>query len=174
SFYGKYSQAFCMTEKRENTSKNMPKNEAPLKPLASQEQEQEQEQENTHTNAQVDFSAAEGWYPNLDQLAHSLKSTKYSQRVQEILNMENFQFHVGNFNSHHEKNHQLTDNQKLRKFAQWIYLEFEKELTKAEREVKKQNGRIPEKQNTRNVNELWGEVQQHAPATDDIDLGDLV
>ncbi|WP_180122881.1 MULTISPECIES: hypothetical protein [unclassified Acinetobacter] len=174
SFYDKYSQAFCMTEKRQNTVKKVVKNEAPSKPLASQEQEQEQEQENTHTNAQADFSESDHWKPDLEQLAIALRTTKYSQRVSEILGMEDFQFHLGNFNTHHENNHQLTDNQKLRKFAQWIFQEFEKQLAKAEREAKKSTGRIPEKQNSRNVNDAWGEVQQYAPASDNIELEDLV
>lgn len=174
SFYDKYSQAFCMTEKRQNTVKKVVKNEAPSKPLASQEQEQEQEQENTHTNAQADFSESNHWKPDLEQLAIALRTTKYSQRVSEILGMEDFQFHLGNFNTHHENNHQLTDNQKLRKFAQWIFQEFEKQLAKTEREAKKSTGRIPEKQNSRNVNDAWGEVQQYAPASDNIELEDLV
>lgn len=174
SFYDKYSQAFCMTEKRQNTVKKVVKNEAPSKPLASQEQEQEQEQENTHTNAQADFSESDHWKPDLEQLAIALRTTKYSQRVSEILSMEDFQFHLGNFNTHHENNHQLTDNQKLRKFAQWIFQEFEKQLAKTEREAKKSTGRIPEKQNSRNVNDAWGEVQQYAPASDNVELGGLV
>ena len=174
SFYDKYSQAFCMTEKRQNTVKKVVKNEAPSKPLASQEQEQEQEQENTHTNAQADFSESDHWKPDLEQLAIALRTTKYSQRVSEILGMEDFQFHLGNFNTHHENNHQLTDNQKLRKFAQWIFQEFEKQLAKTEREAKKSTGRIPEKQNSRNVNDAWGEVQQYAPASDNVELEDLV
>ncbi|WP_180173598.1 hypothetical protein [Acinetobacter sp. YH01024] len=174
SFYDKYSQAFCMTEKRQNTVKKVVKNEAPSKPLASQEQEQEQEQENTHTNAQADFSGSDHWKPDLEQLAIALRTTKYSQRVSEILSMEDFQFHLGNFNTHHENNHQLTDNQKLRKFAQWIFQEFEKQLAKAEREVKKSTGRISAKQNSRNVNDAWGEVQQYAPASDNVELEDLV
>lgn len=174
SFYDKYSQAFCMTEKRQNTVKKVVKNEAPSMPLASQEQEQEQEQENTHTNAQEDFSESDHWKPDLEQLAIALRTTKYSQRVSEILGMEDFQFHLGNFNTHHENNHQLTDNQKLRKFAQWIFQEFEKQLAKTEREAKKSTGRIPEKQNTRNVNDAWGEVQQYETASDNVELGDLV
>jgi hypothetical protein len=129
---------------------------------------------NTHSNAQAVNQNSDSWKPNLDQLADALKSTKYSQRVQEILNMENFQFHVDNFNSHHEKNHQLTDNQKLRKFAQWIYLEFEKEQGKIQRGNKKSASSTPVKQNSRNVNDAWGDEQHYEPATDDIDLGDLV
>ena len=116
----------------------------------------------TDINTQQDSpenSASSEWSPNLEQLATALSTTKYSQRVHEILNMENFQFHVGNFNSHHEKNHQLTDNQKLRKFAQWIFQEFEKELAKAERTAKPSSVRISEKPN-RNVNEAWKDIPE--------------
>ena len=116
-------------------------------------------QDNTHTNTHEENSASSEWSPNLEQLATALSTTKYSQRVHEILNMENFQFHVGNFNSHHEKNHQLTDNQKLRKFAQWIFQEFEKELAKAERTAKQPSVRISEKPN-RNVNEAWKDIPE--------------
>ena len=117
----------------------------------------------------------ESWKPNLEILSSILKTTKHSQRVHEILSMDNFLFHVGNFNTHHEKNHQLSGNQKIRKFAQWILQEFEKELAKVEREAKKTSGRTPsEKQNTRNVNTAWGDVQEYAPATDSVDHGDLL
>lgn len=121
---------------------------------------------NTHSNARVEDQNLDSWKPDLETLSSILKTTKYSQRVSEILGMEDFQFHLGNFNAHHENNYQITDNQKLRKFAQWIFQEFEKQLAKAEREVKKSTGRIPEKQNSRNVNDAWGEVQDYAPASD--------
>ena len=174
SFYDKYSQAFCMTEKRENSVKKSMKNEAPLKPLASQEQEQEQEQENTHTNAQEENSDAQGWNPNLETLSSILKTTKHSQRVSEILSMEDFQFHLGNFNTHHEKNFQLTDNQKHRKFAQWIFQEFEKALEKAERKSKPTSGYSrTEKQNSGlNVNTAWSNqsAQQYAPVNSPVEI----
>ncbi|MCU7226077.1 hypothetical protein OC498_14510, partial [Acinetobacter bohemicus] len=79
---------------------------------------------NTHPTAQAE-TQNQDWNPNLEQLAIALRTTKYSHRVSEILGMEDFQFHLGNFNAHHEKNHQISDNQKLRKFAQWIFQEFE-------------------------------------------------
>ncbi|WP_104483711.1 hypothetical protein [Acinetobacter indicus] len=172
SFYDKYSQAFCMTEKRENTAKKPVKNEAPCKPLRSQEQEQEQEQDNTHTNAHEDFSPPVGWKPNLDQLDVILKTTKFSQQASEILKLEDFEFHLGNFNAHHERNIQLTDNQKHRKFAQWLVQEFEKQLQRIERKNTsiRKTGAIP----NRNVNDAWGEIQHYAPCTDDIELGDLI
>ena len=172
SFFDKYSKAFCMTEKRANSTKKHTKNEAPSKPLASQEQEQEQEQENIHTNAQEESSETETWNPNIEQLKTILQTTKFSQRVHEILSLEEFQFHLGNFNAHHERNIQLTDNQKHRKFAQWLVQEFEKQLQRIERKNTsiRKTGAIP----NRNVNDAWGEIQYYAPCTDDIELGGLI
>ncbi|WP_075175323.1 hypothetical protein [Acinetobacter indicus] len=171
-FFDRYSEAFCMTEKRENTVKKPVEKEAPSKPLASQEQEQEQEQENTHTNAQESFLQPVQWKPNLHQLDVILKTTKFSQRASEILGLEDFEFHLGNFNAHHERNIQLTDNQKHRKFAQWLVQEFEKQLQRIERKNTsiRKTGAIP----NRNVNDAWGEIQHYAPCTDDIELGDLI
>ncbi|MGE8653481.1 MAG: hypothetical protein ACN6NV_06995 [Acinetobacter gandensis] len=128
---------------------------------------------NTHSNAHAENQNMDSWTPDLEQLAFALKTTKYSQRVSEILGMVDFQFHLGNFNAHHENNHQITNNQKLRKFAQWIFQEFEKQLAKAEREATKTKNHTTEKQNSRNVNDAWGEVQQYAPASD-IDCGGLL
>lgn len=174
SFYDKYSQAFCMTEKRENTAKKSVKSEAPSKPLVSQEQEQEQEQENTHTNTQEENSDAQVWNPNLETLSSILKNTKHSHRVSEILGLEDFQFHLGNFNTHHEKNFQLTDNQKHRKFAQWIIQEFEKTLEKAERKNKQSSGYTrSEKPNSNlDVNTAWADQasQHHAPVNSSVQI----
>lgn len=122
---------------------------------------------NTHSNAQAENQEQDSWKPNLDHLANALRTTKYSHRVSEILSMEDFQFHLGNFNAHHEKNHQITDNQKLRKFAQWIFQEFEKSIEKAERKNKQSSGYSrSEKQNSSlNVNAAWNNqpAQQHTP-----------
>lgn len=175
SFFDKYSKAFCMTEKRANSTKKHTKNEAPSKPLASQEQEQEQEQENIHTNAQEENSETEAWNPNIEHLITILQTTKFSQRVHEILSLEEFQFHLGNFNAHHEKNFQLTDNQRHHKFAQWLVQEFEKQQQRIEREKTQPTRKTNSVKQNRNVNDVWGDVTQHAPcSTDDIDLGDLV
>ena len=116
-------------------------------------------QENTHTNTHEENSNVEVWNPNIESLSSILKTTKHSQRVSEILSMEDFKFHLGNFNTHHENNHQITDNQKHRKFAQWIIQEFEKQLARAERESKSQSGHTAsgkqKTQNNRNVNDAW-------------------
>lgn len=128
---------------------------------------------NTHNNAQTEIQNPDSWKPNLDQLANALRTTKYSQRVSEILGMEDFQFHLGNFNVHHEKNHQISDNQKLRKFAQWIFQEFEKQMAKAERDERKTKGYGTEKQNSNlDVNTAWinQASQNHAPVTTSVDI----
>jgi DNA-binding Lrp family transcriptional regulator len=117
----------------------------------------------TDINTQQDSpenSNADMWNPNLETLGSILKTTKHSQRVSEILSMEDFQFHLGNFNTHHEKNHQISDNQKYRKFAQWIIQEFEKQLAKAERTAKQSSARTSEKPNNRNVNEAWKDIPE--------------
>ncbi|WP_441372986.1 hypothetical protein [Acinetobacter lwoffii] len=112
-------------------------------------------------------SNAGAWNPNTEILSSILKTTKHSHRVSEILSLEDFHFHLGNFNTHHEKNFQLTDNQKHRKFAQWIIQEFEKSLEKAERKNKQTSGYTrSEKPNSNlDVNTAWADQasQYHAP-----------
>lgn len=129
---------------------------------------------NTHSNAQAENQEQDSWKPNLDHLANALRTTKYSHRVSEILSMEDFQFHLGNFNAHHEKNHQISDNQKLRKFAQWIFQEFEKSIEKAERKNKQSSGYSrSEKQNSGlNVNTAWNNqpAHQHAPVDSPVEI----
>ncbi|RKG47174.1 hypothetical protein D7V64_17085 [Acinetobacter cumulans] len=114
----------------------------------------------THKNAPAENPNSEAWKPNFEQLATALKTTKHSQRVSEILGMADFEFHLGNFNAHHENNHQITDNQKLRKFAQWIFQEFEKQLANTECEAKKSKPRTSEKPSSRNVNDAWDVIPQ--------------
>ena len=114
------------------------------------------------------------WNPNTETLSSILKTTKHSHRVSEILSQEDFQFHLGNFNTHHEKNFQLTDNQKHRKFAQWIIQEFERVLEKAERK-NKQPSVYPrsEKQNSDlDVNTAWADQasQHHVPVNSSVHI----
>ncbi len=114
------------------------------------------------------------WNPNTETLSSILKTTKHSHRVSEILSLEDFQFHLGNFNTHHEKNFQLTDNQKHRKFAQWIIQEFERVLEKTERK-NKQPSVYPrsEKQNSDlDVNTAWADQasQHHVPVNSSVHI----
>lgn len=100
------------------------------------------------------------WNPNKQNLEAILRTTKHSQKVNEILGMEDFEFHLGNFNTHHEKNFQLTDNQKHRKFAQWLIQEYEKQVVKNEREAKKVTGYQTAAQKTEAEMDKWKNFTQ--------------
>ncbi len=83
---------------------------------------------NTHTHAVGDENE---WSPNLENLKAVLSTTRFSHLVDSIVDMPDFKFHLGNFNAHWENKTSLTENQKTRKFAQWITLEFEKSQKQA-------------------------------------------
>ena len=102
-------------------------------------------------------SVDDAWKPNLDLLTSILRTTKYSQRVSEILGMVDFEFHLGNFNAHWEDKITLTENQKTRKFVAWLIQEFER----AQKSIKAKSS-TP----NRNVNDAWGVEQHYAPAGD--------
>ena len=141
SFYDKYAEAFCMTNKRESKAVLTQENQAPVKPLASQEQEQEQEQDKSLSQgpAQNFEEPDDSWKPNTQHLKTILQKTKYSQRVEEILSMDDYEFHLSNFNAHHENSRFLTDNQKHSKFAQWLFEKFEKLETQKAKQAKPTN-----------------------------------
>ena len=106
------------------------------------------------------------WKPEISFLKTLLCQTKFGHQTSEILSMSDFQFHLGNFNSHWENKTPLTENQKHRKFALWLIQEFEKAQNKKT---------FSEKQtSSRDVNQKWGEVQQYAPATGEVDLEGLI
>lgn len=106
------------------------------------------------------------WKPETSFLKTLLCQTKFGHQTSEILSMSDFQFHLGNFNSHWENKTPLTENQKHRKFALWLIQEFEKAQNKKS---------FSEKQtSSRDVNQKWGEVQEYAPATDEVDLEGLI
>ncbi|ALH95692.1 hypothetical protein AOY20_09195 [Acinetobacter equi] len=94
--------------------------------------------------------------------------------------MADFQFHLGNFNSHWENKPPLTENQKHRRFAMWLLQEFEK----AERSVKartfgKQNNfQDKPKSALQATKDLWAqerfERQQQAQASQIIDVNSQV
>ena len=106
------------------------------------------------------------WKPEISFLKTLLCQTKFGHQTSEILSMSDFQFHLGNFNSHWENKTPLTENQKHRKFALWLIQEFEKAQNKK---------LFSEKQtSSRDVNQKWGEVQQYAPATGEVDLEGLI
>ncbi|EXD66496.1 hypothetical protein J478_2830 [Acinetobacter baumannii 58452] len=158
SFYEKYATAFCMTNRREGKGTLSLSNLAPSKPLVSQEQEQEQEQDKSLSQAPAqNFKEPDdSWKPNIEHLCTILQKSKYSQRVQEILLMDDYEFHLSNFNAHHETNRYLTDNQKHSKFAKWLFEKFEKQETQKAKQTKPAN---PTQSQGGSVNQAFDQQQ---------------
>lgn len=130
---------------------------------------------NTQQELPENSAQDDSWKPDTTFLKTLLCQTKFGHRTDEILGMVDFEFHLGNFNAYWENKIYLTENQKTRKFAAWLVQEFEKQVTKAEREAKKPTRKqSSEKPNNRNVNDPWGEVQNYEPATGDVDTRGLL
>lgn len=162
-FYDKYAAAFCMTARRGEIAKTNSPLQAPSNPLASQEQEQEQEQDQEQENSHTQNAGGKTWTPNPETLLNVIRQSMGIQ-AEQVIAMSDYQFHLGNFNAHWEDKIDLTENQKTRKFATWLIQEFKKP---------KRNVTPSNKQTNLNVNDAHGQVKQYAPATDDIDLGDM-
>lgn len=121
---------------------------------------------NTHTLGEVENSARENsWSPNPEILLNVIRESVGVQ-AESVIAMPEYKFHLGNFNAHWENKIDLTENQRTRKFAQWLILEFKKPVNQSASNTTKKQTQIP----SRNVNDAWGEAQQYAPATDDLDL----
>lgn len=125
---------------------------------------------NTHTqsaseNQKPQNEESEPWKPDSEILLNVIRQSVGVQ-AEQVIAMPDYDFHLGNFNAHWENKTDLTENQRTRKFAQWLILEFKK--------IKPSGQQKPSsKTNTtvnRNVNEAWGKPQDYAPAVDDIDL----
>ncbi|WP_228300284.1 hypothetical protein [Acinetobacter junii] len=154
SFFDKYAQAFCMTQKRDGSAKNNTPLEAPSNPLRSQEQEQEQEQDQEQENSHTQNAGEKTWTPNPEILLNVIRESVGIQ-AESVIAMPEYKFHLGNFNAHWENKIDLTENQKTRKFAQWLILEFKKQAVS-------NNKSKPEKaiQTSLNVNEAWSKPQE--------------
>ncbi|MFX7021148.1 hypothetical protein ABTI29_19945, partial [Acinetobacter baumannii] len=124
----------------------------------------------THTqNAAENFSAKEeSWKPNRELLLNVLRTSQVGAQAEQVLEMPNYEFHLGNFNAHWENKIDLTENQRTRKFATWLIQEFTKSIR-----PKKQNSPMKTAP-ARDVNSAWGDSKQYAPATDDIDVGEML
>lgn len=121
---------------------------------------------NTHTLSENEnFARENSWTPNPEILLNVIRESVGIQ-AESVIAMPEYKFHLGNFNAHWENKIDLTENQRTRKFAQWLILEFRKPIKQsASSTTKKQTQAL-----SRNVNDAWGEAQQYAPATDDLDL----
>lgn len=116
---------------------------------------------NTHTQN----AGEDSWTPNPEILLNVIRESVGIQ-AESVIAMPEYKFHLGNFNAHWENKIDLTENQRTRKFAQWLILEFKKPVKQSALNTTKKQTQIP----SRNVNDAWGEAQQYAPATDDLDL----
>lgn len=116
---------------------------------------------NTHTQNVGEDS----WIPNPEILLNVIRESVGIQ-AESVIAMPEYKFHLGNFNAHWENKIDLTENQRTRKFAQWLILEFRKPIKQSASNTTKKQTQVP----SRNVNDAWGEAQQYAPATDDLDL----
>lgn len=151
-FFDKYATAFCMTSRRGEITKTNSPLQAPSNPLRSQEQEQEQEQEQDKSHTQN--AGENSWSPNPEILLNVIRESVGVQ-AESVIAMPEYKFHLGNFNAHWENKIDLTENQRTRKFAQWLILEFKKQAVS-------NNKSKPEKaiQTSLNVNEAWSKPQE--------------
>lgn len=118
---------------------------------------------NTHTQGEDENAVQENlWVPNSEILLNVIRQSMGVQ-AEQVIAIPDFQFHLGNFNAHWEDKMDLTENQKTRKFAQWLIQEFKKP---------KRTTSLPNKQPNLNVNAAHGQVKQYATCTDDVDTGD--
>lgn len=103
------------------------------------------------------------WTPDLHSLNSWLQRSGETPMTQELVNQILLEV-----NAHYEPRLNaglITDTQMYSNFVKWIKRKF----------TQKQNSHsAAPAQNNRNVNQNWGQVQQYAPATDDIDLEGLV
>lgn len=103
------------------------------------------------------------WTPDLHSLNSWLQRSGETPMTQELVNQILLEV-----NAHYEPRlnaGQITDTQMYSNFVKWIKRKFTQ---------KRNSHSAAPAQNNRNVNQNWGQVQQYAPATDDIDLEGLV
>ena len=148
AFYDKYRKAFCMVNKRENSVKNIRGLQGASEGLRSQEQEQDQEQDNIHTpDANQNSEQDDSWKPDSNFLLNVIRES-VGAHAESVLNLPDYQFHLGNFNAHWENRPDLTENQRTRKFAVWLIDKFKQRKPVAEPKSKP-------KHDNKNVNDDW-------------------
>lgn len=123
----------------------------------------------THTlSASENENQDESWKPDSNFLLNVIRESVGIQ-AQSVLDMADYDFHLGNFNAHWENKTDLTENQRTRKFAQWLILEFKKiKPSGQQKTASKTTSGL-----SRNVNDAWPEIPEYAPAAD-IDTGDML
>ncbi|WP_288398338.1 YdaU family protein [uncultured Acinetobacter sp.] len=123
---------------------------------------------NTHTLS-ADENQNESWKPDSNILINVIRESVGIQ-AQSVLDMTDYEFHLGNFNAYREDKIGLTENQRTRKFAQWLIQEFKK--AKSSGQPKNQSKSNPTV--SRNVNDAHGDIPDYAPAVDNVNTEGLV
>ncbi|WP_334421017.1 YdaU family protein [Acinetobacter soli] len=123
---------------------------------------------NTHTLS-ADENQNESWKPDSNILINVIRESVGIQ-AQSVIDMPDYEFHLGNFNAYREDKIDLTENQRTRKFAQWLILEFKK--IKPSGQPKNQSK--PNLTVSRNVNDAHGDIPDYAPAVDNVNTEGLV
>ncbi|WOQ37355.1 YdaU family protein [Acinetobacter soli] len=123
---------------------------------------------NTHTLS-ADENQNESWKPDSNILINVIRESVGIQ-AQSVLDMPDYEFHLGNFNAYREDKIGLTENQRTRKFAQWLIQEFKK--AKSSGQLKNQSKSNPTV--SRNVNDAHGDIPDYAPAVDNVNTEGLV
>lgn len=106
------------------------------------------------------------WKPNLESLNAWLQRAGEMAMTQELVNQVLLEV-----NAHYElkiTSGQLTDAQMYSNFVKWIKRKFvQRPKTSSQKQTQPAT-------NSRNVNEKWGQEQQYAKATGEVDIGDFV
>lgn len=123
---------------------------------------------NTHTLS-ADENQNESWKSDSNILINVIRESVGIQ-AQKVLDMPDYEFHLGNFNAYREDKIGLTENQRIRKFAQWLIQEFKK--AKSSGQPKNQSKSNPTV--SRNVNDAHGDIPDYAPAVDNVNTEGLV
>jgi len=125
---------------------------------------------NTHTlPASENENQDESWKPDSNILINVIRESVGIQ-AQSVLDMPDYEFHLGNFNAHWENKIDLTENQRTRKFAQWLILEFKKIKSSGQpKNQSKSNATV-----SRNVNDAHGDIPDYAPAVDNVNTEGFV
>ncbi|WP_288406654.1 YdaU family protein [uncultured Acinetobacter sp.] len=123
---------------------------------------------NTHTLS-ADENQNESWKPDSNILINVIRESVGIQ-AQKVLDMPDYEFHLGNFNAHWENKIDLTENQRTRKFAQWLIQEFKKAKSSGQpKNQSKSNATV-----SRNVNDAHGDIPDYVPAVDNVNTEGLV
>ncbi|MFY2514004.1 hypothetical protein ACNJ69_18350, partial [Acinetobacter soli] len=117
----------------------------------------------------ADENQNESWKPDSNILINVIRESVGIQ-AQKVLDMPDYEFHLGNFNAYREDKTDLTENQRTRKFAQWLIQEFKK--AKSSGQSKNQSKSNPTV--SRNVNDAHGDIPDYAPAVDNVNTEGLV